>query len=182
MALSKSKIDQNMLPQEKCSALVTAYAKEGYTYMHLQDLGVDEMNRPISWKYVHSLVHQILNVEGFSIQRCKYCTVIEPSAANPHGSTNRTQQEAEESGGMLPMVDNRVWLGLLTKNHLQWCQRNDIDPVRFLHPPATITDERVDNPYCDVYVPPLPEDDLDDGDGSMCPPGEQHAPSYDGQM
>ena len=33
-------------------------------------------------------------------------------------STTRTQDEARNSGGMLPMVDNRSRIGLLTKNHL----------------------------------------------------------------
>ena len=58
MALSKSRIRSSLLPHEKASALVEAYNK-GFVTMKVGDLGIGHLNRPISWKYVHSKWTQI---------------------------------------------------------------------------------------------------------------------------
>ena len=112
-----SVITNDMLPQEKVSLLYSTYAK-AVTKRRLTELSVGHLNRAISWKYVHSLLRNILEVDGFSPDRYKYATAVEPPDEDELRDTKRHQNEAEMSGGILAMVDNQRRLGLLTKNHL----------------------------------------------------------------
>ena len=61
---------KEMLPNEKASKLVRAYGKPA-AMVALDLLGIGHLNRDISWKYVHSQLVQILDVEGFSSIRYK---------------------------------------------------------------------------------------------------------------
>ena len=112
-----SKLAPGMLPHEKVAELIRIYGK-GTSRMPLADCGTGHMNRAISWKYVHSRLRLILEVEGFSDFRYKFAIAIEPSDSDPHASTRRTQEEVADSSGMLAKVDNRIKHGFLTKNHL----------------------------------------------------------------
>ena len=112
-----SKLSPGMLPHEKVAELIRIYGKPA-SRMPLDDLGTGHLNRAISWKYVHSKLRQILEVEGFSSFRYKFAIAIEPSESDPLASTRRTLEEVANSSGMLAKVDNRSKSGLQTKNHL----------------------------------------------------------------
>ena len=113
-----SKLSEEMLPSEKVQELCRAYARGPATRIMLEQCGVGHHNRSISWKYVHSRLRMILEVDGFSSFRYKYAIAVEPQDSNPLASTERTQDEVADSGGRLAMVDNQPKYGYLTKNHL----------------------------------------------------------------
>ena len=115
-----SAVSRDMLPHEKVAELIRIYGKE-VSRTPLSKLSVGHLNRAISWKYVHSKLRQILEVEGFSSFRYKYAIAIEPSESDPLASTRRHQEEAANSSGMLPTVDDRAKIGHVTKNHLLLC-------------------------------------------------------------
>ena len=102
-----SKLAAGLLPNEKAAELVRIYGK-GTSRMPLDDCGTGHMNRAISWKYVHSRLRLIVEVEGFSSFRYKFAIATEPSDSDPLASTRRTQEEVADSSGMLPKVDNRI--------------------------------------------------------------------------
>ena len=104
MALSKLSTD--MLPHEKVAELIRIYGKPA-SRMPLDDLGTGHLNRAISWKYVHSKLRQIVEVEGFSSFRYKYAIAVEPQDSDPLASTKRTHEEVADSAGMLAKVGNR---------------------------------------------------------------------------
>ena len=117
MARRMSKLSADMLPSEKVAELVRAYGR-GTTRILLEECGVGHMNRSIRWKYVHSRLRMILEVDGFSSFRYKYAIAVEPQDSNLLASTKRTQDEVADSGGRLAMVDKQPKYGYLTKNHL----------------------------------------------------------------
>ena len=95
------------------------YRKDlGAVKLKLSELAIGEINRGISWKCVHTLLHRMLLEDGFSPERYKYAIAAEPKADDTLCSTRRHQQEAAASAGFLPMIDERSRPGLLTKNHL----------------------------------------------------------------
>ena len=112
-----SKLTDAMLPHERVSHLVRHYGSREIQ-IQLKDLGIGDINRSISWKYVHAKLRQIVEVEGFSSFRYKHAIAIEPRDSDPLAASRRIQTEAANSGGMLPTVDDRARYGLLTKNHL----------------------------------------------------------------
>ena len=76
---------KNMKPHAKVAELLRLYGK-GTNRMLLEDCGVGSMNRAISWKYVHSRLRLILEVEGFSSFRYKFaigtgrnCGIVRPT-------------------------------------------------------------------------------------------------------
>ena len=93
MAPKQSKLSKNMLPNEKVSTLLKCYGK-GTAMVPLSRLGVGHLNRAISWKYVHSKLTQVVDVEGFTIIRYKHAIAVEPPDDDPLASTRRTQEEA----------------------------------------------------------------------------------------
>ena len=115
-----SVLSKGMLPQEKVSTLMNFYGKP-MCVMRLGDLAIGYHNRPISWKYVHSLLRSFMEENGFSALRYKYATAAEPPDDDECRDTKRHQKEAAMSGGMLATVDVRKRNGLLTKNHLLCC-------------------------------------------------------------
>ena len=117
MAPAKSKLSKNMLPNGKVYTLLKCYGK-GTAMVQLSRLGVSHLNRAISRKYVHSKLTQVVDVEGFTIIRYKHCIAVESPDDNLLASTRRNQEEAFNSAGMLPTVDDKERCGLLTKNHL----------------------------------------------------------------
>ena len=118
MAPKHSKLTKNMLPNEKVNVLLKSYARGPAAMVPLSRLGVGHLNRAMSWKYVHSKLYQVVEVEGFSVHRYKCAIAVEPPDADPFASTKRNQQEAYNSAGMLPTIDDKERFGLLTKNHL----------------------------------------------------------------
>ena len=109
----------DMLPSEIVANLIRIYTRDT-TRLALNKCGTGEINRAISWKYVHWLLRKIIEKDGFSSQRYKFAIAIEPSDSDPMASTKRTSQEVNDSNGMLAkvLVDNLALWGLLTKNHL----------------------------------------------------------------
>ena len=99
--VGQSKLSANMLPHEKVTQLVRRYTK-GQTRIGLEKLGVGWLNRSVSWKYVHSKLREILEVEGFSAFRYKVCIAVEPDDNDLFASTRRTEEEVKRADGMLP--------------------------------------------------------------------------------
>lgn len=112
MAGRMSKLSEDMLPSEKVQELCRAYARGPATRIMLEQCGVGHHNRSISWKYVHSRLRMIVEVDGFSSLRYKYAIAVEPQDSNLLASTKRTQEEVADSGGRFAMVDNQsqIWL------------------------------------------------------------------------
>ena len=92
MAPKQSKLSKNMLPNEKVSTLLKCYGK-GTAMVQLSRLGVGHLNRAISWKYVHSKLTQVVDVEGFTLIRYKHAIAVEPPDDDPLASRRRTQEE-----------------------------------------------------------------------------------------
>ena len=105
------------MPNEIAAKLVRVYGKP-VSMVSLDMLGIGHLNRDISWKYVHSQLVQIVDVEGFSTIRYKQAIGVEPPDNDRFVSSKRTQAEANASGGMLPLMKPGERIGLLTKNHL----------------------------------------------------------------
>ena len=118
MAVKMSKLTEDMLPSERVQELCRAYGRGQHTRLMIETLGVGHLNRAISWKYVHSRLRTIMDVDGFSSERYKYAIAVEPQSSDTLASTRRTQEEVAEAMGKLAKVDNQPKYGLLTKNHL----------------------------------------------------------------
>ena len=116
--LKKSQANPALLPRAKAHELTRIYGKSGECRVKLTELAIGGVNRCISWKYVHSLIHRILMEEGFSEERYKHAIAVEPKADDPLASSRRHREEAAAAAGMLPMVPEARLCGLLTKNHL----------------------------------------------------------------
>ena len=87
--------------------------------MSIDNLGIGELNRGISYKYAHALASQVVLEKGFNSLRYKVCIAVKPNSKDPLASTRRTNKEAAASAGKLPFVDpERPRNHLLTKNHL----------------------------------------------------------------
>ena len=86
--------------------------------MHVEDIGVSEHNRSISWKHVHYVQWQIDNSEGFTRLRYKEATVLSPNPADSEGVWRHTRRITDAAGGRLAPPTRRVLHGALTKNHL----------------------------------------------------------------
>ena len=110
-------LSKGMLPNEIAAKLVRVYGKP-VSMVSLDMLGIGHLNRDISWKYVHSQLVQIVDVEGFSTIRYKQAIGVEPPDNDRFVSSKRTQDEANASGGMLPFMKPGERIGLLAKNHL----------------------------------------------------------------
>ena len=110
-------LSKDMMPHARAARLTAHYGKNK-TRIPLSELGIGNLNRSVSWKYVHSKALEIIEIEGFAESRYKWAIAVEPPKDDPLQSTRRTQQEAQFSGNKLPTVDNRQRYGLLTKNHL----------------------------------------------------------------
>ena len=93
------------------------YSK-GVRLVPLKDLGVSTFNRPISPKYVHFLWDHILEKEGFTKYRYKYCIALEPNPQDPLAVARRTNDEVQRSNGLLAPVPDKPLFGRATKNHL----------------------------------------------------------------
>ena len=88
-----SKLTDAMLPHERVSNLVKRYGSRE-VQIPLGDLAIGDINRSISWKYVHAMLRKIVEVEGFSSFRYKHAIVIEQHDSDPLAHTRRTQAEA----------------------------------------------------------------------------------------
>ena len=62
--LKKSQVNPALLPHAKVAELTRIYGKSGECRVKLTELAIGVVNRGISWKYVHSLIHRILMEEG----------------------------------------------------------------------------------------------------------------------
>ena len=91
---------------------------QGVRRMHVEDIGVSEYNRGISWKHVHYVQWQIDNSEGFTRLRYKEATVLSPNPADNESVWRHTKRITDAAGGRLAPPTRRVLHGALAKNHL----------------------------------------------------------------
>ena len=96
-AVSLSSADSPMLPNEVAADLLSRFTKE-IRRCQLHELSVGSFNRPISAKYVHHRLRNILEVDGFTRMRYHHAIAIEPNPADPLA---RGKEDQQRSGHVL---------------------------------------------------------------------------------